>query len=75
MSKNTVVLHHGFNLCKHQRELKGLTATRMGNRWLIRGDYACRYCQRMMLEGCDERPDDVLIAGRGLPVRIEESVE
>ncbi len=72
MSKNTVVLHHGFNLCRHGRELRRLTATSMSDRWLTWGQYACRDCRRMMLGGSDERPDEVLIAGQRLPVKIDE---
>ena len=53
---------------------RGACVTRRGkNRWLLLGEYACKKCLRIELESYDERPDEVIIAGRRLSVRIKGS--
>ncbi len=69
-----LTVHPVLNHCAHGRELTELAVTRSGkNRWLLLGEYACKKCLRIELESYDERPDEVLIAGRRLSVRIEGS--
>jgi len=69
-----VILHSVLNHCAHGWELVELAVTRSGkNRWLLLGEYACKKCLRIELQSYDERPDEVLIAGRRLSVRIEGS--
>ncbi len=69
-----MTVHPVLNHCAHGWELAELAVTRRGkNRWLLLGEYACKKCLRIELESYDERPDEVLIAGRRLSVRIEGS--
>ena len=70
--KSSRLVHSVLNHCAHGRELLELSVTGKGtNRWLLLGEYACKKCLRIELESYDERPEEVLIAGRRLPVRVE----